>query len=105
MLGSLTLGGYDASQFVANPITFGFNQVDNRAWTVTIQEISFNTADPRSLLLSQNNTVAALIDSTVPYIYLPGEVCGKFEEAFGITFDDEVQAYLVNDTLHERLQQ
>ena len=39
----------------------------------------------------------------MPYIYLPLEVCESFEAAFGLTWNTEVQAYLVNDTLNDRL--
>ena len=49
-------------------------------------------------------TIAALIDSTVPYIYLPLDLCKIFEDTLRIEWDDEVQAYLVNDTLHGALQ-
>ena len=50
-----------------------------------------------------STSIAAFVDSTVPYIYLPLDVCEKFEESFGIHWNDTVQAYHVNDTLHARL--
>lgn len=39
----------------------------------------------------------------MPYLYLPLDVCEKFEAAFGLTWNTDVQAYLVNDTLNNRL--
>ena len=102
VLGSLTLGGFDSSRFVENNVTFAFNQVDDRDLTVEIESI-FMTAGNKSVHLL-NNSIAAYIDSTIPYFYLPLEVCQQFEDAFGILWDDDVQAYLVNDTLHDSLQ-
>ena len=103
VLGSLTLGGYDPSRFVQNNVTFSFNEIDTRELTVNINDIFINTYHDGSPTKS-TRTMAALIDSTVPYIYLPLDVCEMFEDTLGIEWDDEVQAYLVNDTLHSALQ-
>ena len=100
-LGSLTLGGFDSSRFVENEATFAFNQVDARDLTVGINKIIMTTHNNSVSLL--NESMAAYVDSTVPYFYLPLEVCQRFEDAFGILWDNEVQAYLVNDTLHNAL--
>jgi hypothetical protein len=43
------------------------------------------------------------VDSTVACIYLPVFVCKRFEEAFGITYDNGIGLYLVNSTLHTKL--
>ncbi|KAL8967939.1 MAG: hypothetical protein Q9183_002697 [Haloplaca sp. 2 TL-2023] len=45
----------------------------------------------------------AYIDSTIPYLYLPLESCILFEKAFGITWNESVLAYLVNDSLRSTL--
>ena len=102
VLGSLTLGGFDASRFVMNDVTFAFNQVDERDLTVEIESIVMSASNKTVQLL--NNSIAAFIDSTIPYFYLPLDVCQQFEDAFGLQWDDDVQAYLVNDTLHKSLQ-
>lgn len=101
-LGSLTLGGFDSTQFLANNVTFAFNQVDDRDLTVIIDKIVMTTRNDSADLLT--DSIAAYIDSTVPYFYLPLEVCQRFEDSFGIVWDNDVQAYLVNDTLHSSLQ-
>ena len=44
------------------------------------------------------------MDSTIPYIYLPLDACKQFEAAFGISWNDNAQAYLVNNSLHDSLQ-
>ena len=101
-LGSLILGGYDSSRFLTNGASFPFNQVDDRDLTVDIASILMTTGNRSVHLL--NNSLAAYVDSTVPYFYLPLDVCQQFESSFGILWDNEVQAYLVNDTLHKSLQ-
>ena len=100
VLGSLILGGYDASRLVASNITFPFSDVDVRDLTVEVQNISIDMKNRSVSLVKQHKTIAAFIDSTVPYLYLPSEICEGFEDAFGITWNDSVQAYLVNDSLH-----
>lgn len=101
VLGSLTLGGYDSSRFVSNNVTFVFNEIDSRDLTVVIKGVSV-TAGGISTPLS-TSSIAAYVDSTTPFIYLPTTVCKKFEAAFELTWNNEVQAYLVNDTLNDKL--
>lgn len=100
VLGSLTLGGYDSSRFVPNNVSFTFNEIDSRDLTVVIKGISV-AAGGISTLLS-TSSIAAYVDSTIS-LYLPMAVCKKFEAAFELTWSDEVQAYLVNDTLNDSL--
>lgn len=101
VLGSLILGGYDSSRFIPNNISFAFNDIEARDLTVIIEKVTL-TADGNSQHLS-STSIAAFVDSTVPYLYLPLDVCKKFEAAFGLTWNSEVQAYLVNDTLNDSL--
>lgn len=100
-LGSLTLGGYDSSLFIPNNVSFAFDEIDARDLTVIIKEIMFKAENVSQILSS--SSIAAFVDSTVPYFYLPLEVCQKFEAAFGLTWNAEVQAYLVNDTVNDKL--
>lgn len=101
VLGSLTLGGYDSSRFIPNNVSFAFNEIDIRDLTVVIKQVTMKTENVSQILLS--TSIAAFVDSTVPYIYLPLDVCERFEAAFGLTWNIDVQAYLVNDTLNDRL--
>ncbi|KAL6717299.1 hypothetical protein ACLMJK_005214 [Lecanora helva] len=109
VLGSLTLGGYDAGRFIPSDVSFEFNAIDENDLTVIIKNISVQGAGTSSSgggLLSHGYPVGihALIDSTTPYIWFPDSLCKYFEEAFGLSWDDAVQAYLINDTLHQELQ-
>ena len=101
VFGSLTLGGYDSSRFISNEVKFSFDQVDERDLTVAINSITMTAGGTTSSLMSK--AIRAFVDSTIPYLYLPLPVCEQFETAFGLTFNTTVQAYLVNDTLHQKL--
>ena len=97
----MTLGGYDASRFTPNNISFTFAPTVERQLVVAIQSITYSTNKTQTPLLSEG--ILALVDSTVPYLWLPQSACSAFESAFGITWDELHNLYLVNDTLHEKL--
>ena len=98
--GSLTLGGYDTTRFVQHNVTFPFGPDTSRDLIVPIQSITSDAAASSPLL---SEVIYAYIDSLVPHIWLPLEVCKAFERAFGLTYNDTAELYLVNDTLHDRL--
>ena len=104
--GDLVLGGYDQSRFEPNNISFPFNSsgTEGRDFVVNIGEIVLNTDDFVTIDSNANESILAYIDSTSSYITLPEDQCKNFEEAFNITWDENVQAYLVNDSLHQALQ-
>ena len=102
VLGSLTLGGYDSARFVPNEVIFDFDAQDIRDLSVDISSIIYTENSKSTTLMS--TPISAYLDSTIPWIYLPLSACQKFESAFGLEFDNTTQSYLVNDTLHEKLQ-
>jgi hypothetical protein len=97
IFGSLTLGGYDASRFTQNSVNFAMGADISRDLLVAIQTI---TSGSTSLL---STPIFALIDSLVPHIWLPMSACQAFEKAFGLTWNETAQLYIVNDTLHTSL--
>ena len=82
-LGSLTLGGYDASKFVPNDISWAFNQRDIRDISIDVSQITITSSNSTSSALQ--TTISLLIDSTVSHIWLPLESCTEFEKAFNLT--------------------
>ena len=99
-LGSLTLGGYDATRFNPNNITFGID--DTKTLLLPIRSISANqTLSSNSSLLTYN--ITAIIDTTTPHTWLPVDACKAFERAFGLKWDSNTSLYLVNDTAHQQL--
>ncbi|KAL8767803.1 MAG: hypothetical protein Q9209_005797 [Squamulea sp. 1 TL-2023] len=101
--GSLTLGGYDASRRPPNnDIAFAFADDISRDLVVGLQSIAYSDAEyTRKSLLSSG--ILTFIDSTVPHIWLPLDACQAFESAFGLTYDNATDLYLVNSTLHDKL--
>ncbi|KAE9969494.1 hypothetical protein EG327_010630 [Venturia inaequalis] len=97
IFGSLTLGGYDASRFTPNNVNFSMGADISRDLLVGIQTI---TSGSTKLL---STPIFALINSLVPHIWLPLSACQAFERAFGLTWNETAQLYIVNDTLHTSL--
>ena len=100
--GSLTLGGYDSSLFVPNDLTIAFTQSSSDL-TINVNAITIISNGKTTPATSTSQNFPAFIDSTVPYLYLPINVCQAFEDAFGITYDNNTELYLVNETLHSTL--
>ena len=103
-MGSLTLGGYDASRFVPNNVSFPFSSFDEARLTLAIQEITASNT-PNGVVSLLPTGILSLIDSTLPYIWLPQDACDLFEQAFHLVYDNATDLYLVNDTIHSQLQQ
>ena len=55
-------------------------------------------------MLGSSAGFLSLIDSTVPHIWLPPEVCDQFETAFGLEYDEETDLYLINEDLRGDIQ-
>ena len=99
--GSLTLGGYDASRFVPNDVSFTFAPAKTRQLVASVQSITYSDSKGQQPLMSGG--ILALVDSTVPYLWLPQSACQAFEKTFGITWDPIANLYLVNETTHSKL--
>ncbi len=74
----------------------------SRDLVVGLESITSTTANG-SVVTLLSSTILTFIDSTLPLIILPHEVCLAFEDNFGLTWDNQLFIYIVNDTLHQRL--
>jgi len=99
---SLTFGGYDSSRSIPSNITIPFASDDSRSLSVGVQSVTASNTLQGSVDLFSNGGFF-LIDSSVPDLWLPESACSVFEQAFGLTFDDATNLYIVNDTVHGRL--
>jgi len=102
--GSLTLGGYDASRLIPNDLWFPIPANASNSLMVSIQSITAS----ETLTLQSNVTllsggISAVIDTTLPHMWLPLAACQRFEKEFGLMWDASTQYYLVNDTTHQQL--
>lgn len=68
--------------------------------TVYLKSVGYDTLGS-SLLLSES--IPVFINSLVTHLWLPLEVCHRFEEAFNLTWSEDAQLYLVDDKLHRKL--
>lgn len=64
---------------------------------------SISTSNSATALTLASGGIYAFIDSTVAQLWLPIEVCEAFEIAFGLTWNEDSELYLLNDTLHSQL--
>lgn len=102
ILSSLTLGGYDASRFIPNELTFGFAPDNERDLVVPLIGVSASSATKTNVsLLKQPTTM--FVDSTIAEIWLPKDICKAFEEAFGLKYDEDTDLYLVDEVQHQQL--
>ncbi|KAH8624752.1 hypothetical protein IG631_20217 [Alternaria alternata] len=104
VLGSLILGGYDKARLSEQGVEIGMPSVQDTTLAVGVNSILYRPdqgtdADTRSIT---NQSFPAVIDSTLPYLVLPNEVCDRFVIEFGLGFDDFSQLFTVNDTSHEQ---
>jgi hypothetical protein len=104
VLGSLTLGGYDASRQDGNGTIFPFAEDDSKPLQVGVTQIT-----ARNTLLGTTTLYStgyfALVDSTLPHIWMPAAACDNFASNFGLIYDNQTDLYLINDTIHTKLQQ
>jgi hypothetical protein len=101
VFGNLIFGGYDASRFTPNHVVFTMTGDNLRDIVVTIRGITATTGQGNTTLMSSPEF--AFIDSAVPEIWLPVDVCHQFEKAFGLEVDLASGLYLLNDTTHQNL--
>jgi hypothetical protein len=96
--GSLTLGGYDNLRFNQSNNEYPFDTDDSKPLSIFVESISAsNSLQGRTTLLDGTNTVYAAIDSTIPHLWLPREVCDRFEQAFGLLYDPATELYIAGD--------
>ena len=103
VFGSLTLGGYDENRFEQNTVTFPMYEDISRDLSVYLQAIQSNDTQPSNLLPEES--IYLFIDSSVPDIWLPESACEAFEAAFGISYDETWNRYLISSSLREKLLQ
>lgn len=102
VFGSLVLGGYDENRFDGTKnVSMGMYEDINRDLLIYLQAITTDAGSPSNLLPDGGITI--MIDSTIAQLYLPETACTAFEQAFGLTYDNTSQFYLVNTSLHETL--
>jgi hypothetical protein len=75
----------------------------SRDLVIGIQSITMANSTNSQISLLPSGGIFAFVDSTLPYIWLPLDACQAFERAFGLTWNQTSEMYLVNNTLHSTL--
>ncbi|KAI8931995.1 hypothetical protein NX059_010891 [Plenodomus lindquistii] len=106
--GSLVLGGYDSSRAKDSGVSIDMPGASDNTLTVGVQSVTYAT-DPDVATYSASFTsndqreeggFMADIDSTIPYLILPDDICGFFANKFQLTYDEDTRYYLVNESAH-----
>lgn len=103
-MGTLTLGGYDNARTVPDQLSLPMSEDVNRDLVVILKSVSLSDS-AGSVKTLHSTSFPVFIDSTIPHLWLPPELCSKFEDAFGLSWNSTVDRYLINDTHHKVLQQ
>jgi hypothetical protein len=91
--GSLTLGVYDDSRFATNNVTFQMYEDVARRFILNLAAI--NIPGSNTSILSAS--IPVYIDSTIPYLYLPLDICNSFEETFDLVWNSTDELYFFNN--------
>jgi hypothetical protein len=88
------------------PTSFPMTSSDNNTLGLAVQSITVDAnGNSVSATLDINNfahTFSAVIDSTLPYLWLPSAVCDRFEQIFGLMYDNATDLYLISSVSRER---
>jgi hypothetical protein len=104
--GSLTLGGYDANRLKPHDVTFHVNPNDRipsvnlRGITATVPTLestpTSNWTSTSQPLLSINESVTAVVDTSTPYLWLPAAVCDRFAKYLDLHWNETLGVYVFN---------
>lgn len=105
--GNMVFGGYDRSRLVTEQVVIiTMPNKQNNTLIVGVNSILYQP-DPNvqqgvtSLTNPKNGGFSAIIDSTLPYLVLPDDICDRFVEKFNLGFDKNTGLYTINSTAHD----
>jgi hypothetical protein len=111
VLGNLVFGGYDKSRLSNQSVSIPMANKRNNTLLVGINSITY-VPDPA---VQQGSTslitkvpgggFTAAIDSTLPYLVLPDDICDNFVKMFNLGYDKATSLYTINSTAHDQNKQ
>jgi len=66
--------------------------------TISYIPAGVTTVTAPTVLMSE--MLPMYIDSTIPFLYLPVDICEKFASAFGLQYNTTNEIYTINSTMH-----
>ncbi|KAL5119997.1 hypothetical protein ACEQ8H_002095 [Pleosporales sp. CAS-2024a] len=109
--GNMVFGGFDQSRLVnQQAVSISMPNKTDKTLIVGVNSITYtpNQAVQQgasSLTKTSGVGFLAVIDSTLPYLVLPDDICDEFVVKFGLGFDNTTGLYTINSTSHEQNQQ
>jgi hypothetical protein len=107
VVASLTLGGYDTLRFEPHDVKFSLDPVMRipvvRLRGVTAQVPTIEDAPAKNWsstahpLVTMDDSIIAIIDTSTPFLWLPTEVCERFAEALNLKWSEELGVYIFKD--------
>jgi len=101
-LGNLVLGGYDQSRFQQTSTQYQMPTSQNTLLEVSVKSIAINFTSglwsPTASSQDQADVFNVIIDSTLPYLYLPNATCDRLAKQLGLQYDDQTDLYTLNNT-------
>ncbi|KAF2083722.1 acid protease [Saccharata proteae CBS 121410] len=101
--GTLVLGGYDQSRFTSSGFDFPFHSDGSGSFTVGVQSVLGQDTFAGSASFYTDG-YWAVIDSTVPEVWLPRSACDLMEQVLKLTYDNVTDLYLVDASTRSQLQ-
>jgi hypothetical protein len=105
VVGNMVFGGYDQSRLkIKQGVMIPMPSKQNNTLLVGVNSIIY-TPDQSVQQGATSLTTkgfSAVIDSTFPYLVLPGDICDKFVDKFNLSFDRSTGLYTINSTAHEQ---
>lgn len=101
--GSLTFGGYDSSRVNMSEALsdIPFTNRTGQELMLTISKVTFGASDYPEM--HSVNVESVVLDSSIPDIWLPDDICSMFENQYGLQWDSEHEIYLITEAQHENL--
>ncbi|KAG6048218.1 hypothetical protein E4U39_007599 [Claviceps sp. Clav50 group G5] len=105
VIGSATLGGYDAARFVPHDNIFPMEQTEG-APRPRVRGIEISTKNgslpagwtsATRLLMTYNQTFTAVIDTTTPYLWFPAAICDAFAKALNLSYNNTLGFYTLTN--------
>jgi hypothetical protein len=100
--GSLVLGGYDNSRISGKPVSFKLSpdSAQSKDLLVSVASIDFRYNDHtgKGVYSPLQSSFNAILDSTLPYLFLPTDVCETLKDALGLEYDQYSDLYTINST-------
>ncbi|KAF2173793.1 hypothetical protein M409DRAFT_16064 [Zasmidium cellare ATCC 36951] len=101
--GSLTLGGYDEARFQSDNVVNVTMKDAGRKLQLQMTDISVSggiQGGIKTLLTPEElpEGLSVLLDSSTAQLWLPADVCQQFAEAFGLTYQEPLNLYTIDQT-------